>query len=138
MTTVVKVLTDHAEHIHKLEQFSRRNNIRVTGLYQQKNENCLSQAKNLLQDKFSMEDVELERAHRDGPKLDGKPQHLLIKLNCYQDKIKVLQQQRKVLSNDPYYCVEDLTKIDLQEKGKWSSQASVAYKEGKKYRFVAG
>ncbi|XP_038061123.1 uncharacterized protein LOC119731910 [Patiria miniata] len=93
--------------------FSRRNNIRVIGLPQQKNEDCLSLAKKLLQDKFSMEDVKLERALRDGPKLDGKPQHLLIKLNCYQDKIKVLQQQRKVLSNDPYYCVEDLTKIDL-------------------------
>ena len=83
-------------------------------------EDCLAVASKFLADKFSMTDTKLERAHRDGPKIDGKPQHLLIKLNCYQDKIKVLQQQRQVLADDPFYCVEDLTKIDLQEKRNWS------------------
>ena len=78
----------------------------------------IRKAKTVLQrpkpDKFGIPHVVLERAHRDGPKIDGKPQHLLIKLNCYQDKIKVLQQQRQVLSDDTFYCVEDLTKIDLE------------------------
>ena len=133
-----KIMVEHAEQLNKLERFSRRNNLRVIGLPQQKGEDCLTLAKDLLRNKFNMPDVKLERAHRDGPKIDGKPQHFLIKLNCYQDKIKVLQQQRQILSNEPYYCVEDLTKSDLQEKRKWSAQASSAYKEGKKYRFVAG
>ena len=133
-----KIMADHAQQLNKLERFSRRNNLRVIGIPQQKGEDCLALAKTLLGDKFNMADVKLERAHRDRPKIDGKPQHLLMKLNCYQDKIKVLQQQRQVLSNGTYYCVEDLTKIDLQEKRKWSTHVSTAYKEGKRYRFIAG
>ena len=137
MSSCERTLAEHSELINKLERFSRRNNLRVIGFPQQKGEDCLMLAKNHLS-KFDLADAKLERAHRDGPKIDGKPQHLLIKLNCYQDKIKVLQEQRRVLSSDPFFCVEDLTKLDLREKRKWSTQVSVAYKEGKKYRFVAG
>ena len=128
----------HAEQLNKLERFSRRNNIRIIGYPQHQGEDCLAIAEDLFKDKFNMTNVKLERAHRDGPKMDGKPQHLLLKLNCYQDKIKILKQQRQVLCNDSFFCVEDLTKIDLQEKRRWSTQASAAYKEGNKCRFVVG
>ena len=121
-----KIMADHAEQVNKLERFSRRNNLRIIGFPQQKGEDCLALSCDLLKEKFQMPDVKLERAHRDGPKMDGKPQHLLVKLNCYQDKIKILQQQRQVLSSAPFFCVEDLTRADLQEKRKWSAQVSSA------------
>ncbi|XP_038058888.1 uncharacterized protein LOC119730174 [Patiria miniata] len=89
-------MADHAEQLNKLERFSRRNNLPVIGFPQQKVEDCLALAHNLFKEKFKMPDAKLERAHRDRPKMDGRPQHLLIKLNCYQDKIKILQQQRQV------------------------------------------
>ena len=133
-----KIIADQAEQLNKLERFSRRNNVRIIGLPQKLGEDSLALAKKLLNDKFSMADIKLERAHRDGPKVDGKPQHLLVKLNCYQDKVSILQRQHQALSSEPFYCTDDLTKIDLHEKRQWSVQAATAYKEGIKYRFVAG
>lgn len=131
-------LAEHAEKLNKLERFSRRNNIRVIGFPQNKDEDCLDLCKQMLKDKFGLHDAKLERAHRDGPKTPGRPQHLLFKLNCYQDKVTILRQQRQVLADTPYFCTEDLTRQDLQEKRRWSLEVSKAYKEGHKYRFVAG
>ncbi len=92
----------------------------------------------MLKDKFGVQNVKLERAHRDGPKTPGRPHHLLVKFNCYQDKVHVLRQQRQALDDAPYFCVEDDTKQDLQEKRRCASDVFKAYKEGLKYRFVAG
>lgn len=136
--TIDQQLADHNEMLNKLERFSRRNNIRVIGLPQEKDEDCLSLTKNLLRDKLGLTDVKIERAHRDGPKTPGKPQHLLFKLNCYQDKLEILRHQRQALTGETYFCVEDLTKQDLKEKRKWGAEVSKAYHEGKKYRFYAG
>ena len=128
----------HSDKLNKLERFSRRNNIRFIGVPQDTHEDCLTLTKKVLKEKFDLPDVKLERAHRDGPKIPGKPQHLLVKLNCYQDKVQVLRQQRQALADVPFFCVEDLTHQDLQEKRRWSTQVSQAYQDGKRYRFVAG
>lgn len=136
--TSQKQLSDHSEKLNKLERFSRRNNVRIIGHPQEAREDCLAIVSKILQDKFNMHNVKLERAHRDGPKTAGRPQHLLVKFNSYQDKIQVLRCQRQVLANSPVFCVEDLTHQDLQEKRRWSTQVSKAYHEGKRYRFVAG
>ena len=138
LRTIDKQLACHCEMINKLERFRRRNNVRVIGLPQQKDEDCLSIAKNLLRDKFGLVDVKIERAHRDGPKVPGKPQHLLFKLNCYQDKLEIMRHQRQALSSESFFCADDLTKQDLQEKRRWKAEESRAYQEGKRYRFYAG
>ena len=138
VSTIDKQLADHCEMLNKLERFSRRNNVRVIGFPQQKDEDCLSLTKNLLRDKFGLADAKIERAHRDGPKVPGKPQHLLFKLNCYQDKLEIMRHQRLALSSESFFCADDLTKQDLQEKRRWKTEVNKAYQEGKKYRFYAG
>ncbi|XP_038064970.1 uncharacterized protein LOC119735346 [Patiria miniata] len=136
--TIDQQLADHNDSLNKLERFSRRNNVRVIGLPQDKDEECLELTKRLLRDKFGLSDIKIERAHRDGPKIPGKPQHLLFKLNCYQDKLEILRRQRQALSDESYFCVEDLTKQDLKEKRRWKDDVRKAYQAGKKYRFYAG
>ena len=91
-----KQLSDHSEKINKLERFSRRNNVKIIGLPQDKNEDCLVIVSKLLTDRFDMPNIQLERAHRDGPKTPGRPQHVLVKFNGYQHKIKVLRLQRLI------------------------------------------
>ena len=110
ITTIDKQLADHSERLNKLERFSRRNNIRVIGLPHNKDEDYLSLTKNLLRDKLNLNDVKIERAHRDGPKIPGKPQHLLFKLNCYQDKLDIRRRQRQASQGENFLCVDDLTK----------------------------
>ena len=133
-----KQLADHSENLNKLERFSRRNNVRIIGHPQVPKEDCLAIVSKILHDNFNMSDIKLERAHRDGPKTSDRPQHLLVKFNCYQDKVKVLRSQRQVIADSPFFCVEDLTRQDLQEKRRWSPQVNKAYQEGKRHRFVAG
>ena len=138
INTIDQQLYEHNDMLNKLERFSRWNNVRVIGLPQQKDEDCLNLTKELLQDKFGLSGIKIERAHRDGPKIPGKPQHLLFKLNCYQDKLEILRHQRQALSEESYFCVDDLTKQDLKEKRRWKDEVKNAYQQGKKYRFYSG
>ena len=50
-----------------------------------------------LQRHFRMDSPQIERAHRDGPKMADKPRHFLIKMLSYQDKRHVMSQQRNLL-----------------------------------------
>ena len=122
MEKAEKQLKDHSEKLNKLERFSRRNNVRIIGLPQEQNEDCLALVNRMPEDKFDMHYIKLERAHRDGPKTPGRPQHLLVKFNGFQDKVKVLRMQRQVLADVPFFCVEDLTHQDLHEKRRGSSE----------------
>ena len=79
-----------------------------------------------------MENVELERLHRDvkirhGPRNGGPNRscHILIKLLRYQDKVEIMKYRKECLKNDNYYIVDDLTRKDLEEKQKWSSRVKV-------------
>ena len=67
-----------------------------------------------------MEDVELERVHRDGkirhrPRNRGpnRPRHILIKLLRYQDKVEIMKNRKECLKDDNYYIVDDLTRKNL-------------------------
>lgn len=89
-----------------------------------------------------MEDVEVERAHRDGRVYRGKgaprPRHILVKLLRYTDKVNLLKCWRQSLKDESYRVVEDLTKIDHEEKKKWSQEVSDLYEKGVKLRFSGG
>ena len=77
-----------------------------------------------------MEDVELERVHREGKIRHGarnlrpnRPRHMLIKLLRYQDKVEIMKNRKKCLKDDNYYIVDDLTRKDLEEKQKKVQQS---------------
>ena len=134
----------HAE-VNNLERFSRRNNIRLVGYPESRGENTREIVDTIFAEKFEMEDVEIERVHRDGkirrgPRNRGpdRPRHILIKLLRYQDKIEIMKNRKECLKDDNYYIVEDLTTKDLEEKQKWSSRVKVLYQQGFYFRFVAG
>jgi len=127
---------------NKLERFSRRNNIRIIGRKVEKGENCLITVRKILHEKFGRTDIKIERAHPDGPPNkhggDKTPQHILFKVNSYQDKIHLMKASREQLKNENYYFTDDLTAVDLQEKRKWKDKVKQAYDNGKKYRFFNG
>ena len=134
----------HAE-VNNLERFSRRNNIRLVGYPESRGENLYEIVDNILAEKFGMEDVELERVHRDGkirrgPRNRGpnRPRHILIKLLRYQDKVEIMKNRKECLKDDNYYIVDDLTGKDLEEKQRWSGRVKVLYQQGFYLHFVAG
>lgn len=128
---------EHAFLHNKHERFSRRNNIRIVGFPTSSNENCLEIAREVIT-KIGVPDCRLERAHRDGRYVAGRDRHILVKLTYFQDKISVLKNARRALSEERFYVVEDLTKMDLAEKRLHSKEVSDLFQQGTRLRFSGG
>ena len=128
---------EHSQLLNKQERFSRRNNFRIVGYQQEDNEDCLKIASKVLE-KVGLHNCSLERAHRDGKQVRNRPRHILVKVSFYQDKVRVLKGARQALSAENFFIVDDLTKIDLIEKRKWSQKVSELYANGVRLRFSGG
>ena len=125
---------------NKSERFSRRNNIRLVGVKevpQGQREECVDIVEEILRAKFDM-NCRVERAHRDGRRVDGRPRHILFKLLSYRQKVDVMKRAREALKNDSYFFVDDLSPLDLQEKQKFVKRVQELYRDGTKLRFFAG
>ena len=96
---------------NKSERFSRRNNIRLVGVKevpQGQREECVDIVEEILREKFDMH-CKVERAHRDGRRVEGRPRHILFKFLSYRQKVDVMKRAREALKNDSYFFVDDLT-----------------------------
>ena len=80
------------EEVNKVERFSCRNNLRLIGVPESEDENVKAIVTDILTSKFKMENVEVERAHRDGkPRTymyEGKPvpRHILSNFSDIRTK----------------------------------------------------
>ena len=88
--------------------------------------------------KVGIDNCKIERAHRDGRNVAGRDRHLLVKLSFYQDKVTIMKNARQALAQQDYYIVDDLTKLDLKEKRRWSQQVNQLFEQGTRLRFSGG
>jgi archaellum component FlaC len=136
-----KHVSDLWDGVNKVERHTRRNNIRIIGVPENDGENVTSIVDDIFVSKFDVDDIEIERAHRDGKRHTGKgsrPRHILVKLLRYTDKVDVMKRRRDCLKMESFHIVEDLTAADLEDKQKWSESVNELYKRGIKFRYVAG
>lgn len=142
LKTEVQQLKDqvqrHNDVLNTHERFSRRNNLRLVGVPANEGENCVEFVEQMLAEHFNMADAIVERAHRDGRGNAGRSPHILFKLLSYRDKLDIQKQSKSALNNVNFFIVDDLTKLDLTEKKKWSQQVKELYSSGTKLRFFAG
>lgn len=127
----------HSELINKQERFSRRNNFRIVGLKTESDEDPIKMASEVIT-KIGIPNCKIERAHRDGRNVPGRDRHLLVKLSYYQDKVTIMKNARQSLSDESFYVIDDLTKMDLKEKRKWSQKVNQLFQQGTKLRFFGG
>ncbi len=140
---------------NKLERFSRRNNLRLVGIEEKREEDVYKIVTDVLKDKFSMTDVEIERAHRVGKPSDGNshgqnaaaaartvrtpgPRHIIFKLLSYKDKVQILKQKREKLARKKYYITDDETDEDMATKRRLQPVINKAKEDNKKWRFTQG
>lgn len=126
-----------AELINKQERFSRRNNFRIVGLKTESDEDSIQKAMEVIA-KVGVNNCKIERAHRDGRSVPGRDRHLLVKLSYYQDKVTIMKNARQALASENYYIIDDLTKLDLKEKRRWSQQVNQLFEQGTRLRFSGG
>ena len=110
-------LSELQEKISEMEDRSRRNNIRVDGVTEEKGEtweDCENKVLEILRDKLEIEDVTIEHAHRVKPyqnkknnKGNASPRTIVSKLLNYKGKTGILQKCNS-LKGTSYYIIDPL------------------------------
>lgn len=104
----IEFLTKRMDDLEKREEQNvRRIQALENEVTTEENENCIEITKKIMQ-KTGVPDVHIERAHRDGRVLNGKPRHILVELFFYLYKIAALDKQRQALQDKQFYITDDL------------------------------
>lgn len=98
------------EKIDRLEQYSRRNNVRLFGIQEMDNENVEEKVISIFKSKLNIniraEDI--DRMHRTGKKVANQHRPIIIKFISYRTKQLVLSNKKK-FKGTGYGLQEDLT-----------------------------
>lgn len=95
-----------AERITQLEDYSRRDNIVITGIKENRGENCRSVVAEFLHECFEMTQVDIVRAHRLGPTTQPN-RKLIVKLKNHEDKEKIMRNKRNLRDRNIKVFVDD-------------------------------
>ena len=97
-----------------LEQYSRRNSIRISGLKENEHENPVETALDLINNKMDidMTTSALDRVHRIGKKKEGTTRPLLVKFATYRERYRVYKAKQRLKSEGTtrIFVNEDLTR----------------------------
>ena len=122
------------ERLDSLEDHSRRNNLRFSGIEELPNENWEQTAelvKKLVKNKLEFpENFEVERAHRVGIRSSNKPRTIIAKFLRFQDRQKILRTSSK-LKGTKIFVNEDLCEESLKKRKEKLPQLQQARREGK-------
>lgn len=122
--TKIEDLEDHKQQlsrdINNLEQYTRRNNLRIFGIPEMKGEKTNLIVKEMASDKLgiNLEDTDIDRSHRVG---QGEKRAIIVKLTRHDMKTKLIQARRK-LKGSKIVIREDLTRENaILLKAAWDS-----------------
>lgn len=131
-----KVISELEERCNYQEDYSRRNNVRITGLQELQGETweqTTVQVSKLLEEKLQLPKPELERAHRVGPRRHDQPRQVIARFIRYSDREAAIRNAAK-LRGTRIYINEDLcpasqevrrAKLPLLKQAK--SEGKIAY-----------
>ena len=104
-----------SNHLNQLEQYSRRNCLRVFGIEEHPNENTNVAVMDLTSKYlgFKLNPSDIDRSHRIGKKEQGKPRAIIIKFQNYNARDQCIKNRRK-LKGTKFVIKEDLTKVNQQ------------------------
>ena len=103
------------ERIVAMDDYSRRENIVITGINESRGENCMFMVQDLFQH-MGFEHIFLQRCHRVGPRRQGNNRDMLVRLLHFPDKIMIHSSRSKfpkgIYINDDY-SMETKRKINI-------------------------
>jgi hypothetical protein len=109
---VKEQLADVEQKNDDLEQYTRRNSLRIAGLPEEPNEDCYGKALSLANSTLKLNPplslLDIDRTHRAGRSRAGQPRSLLVKFATYQQRHRVMKA-RHLLKDTNIYVNEDLT-----------------------------
>lgn len=118
LTTSMKSLGSKIEafesRANDLEQYSRRNSVRVFGVPETSKESTDDLVLKVVSEHLScpMTKANIDRSHRSGkPRTDDKPRPILVKLSSHRMKAELMKERRK-LKGSGISIQEDLTSLN--------------------------
>lgn len=126
--------------INDNEQYSRKYNLRITGIDESDGENCIDKVINLCKTKLNTDipKASFDRAHRVGRKMPGKARQVIVKLTHYHAK-NAIYSKRKLLKGTQIFINDDLSRLSLHllkeakknknVKSAWSSDGKILAKD---------
>ncbi|KAB0801574.1 hypothetical protein PPYR_03760 [Photinus pyralis] len=112
--TVGRVAKVEADH-DALEQYTRRNNLRISGILETANENCDQLVVQFLENKLNITctELDIERTHRVGKRQDGVKRAIIVKFASYRKRAEIFAS-KKLLKKTGFLISEDLTALRYQ------------------------
>ena len=123
-----------------LEDRSRRNNLRIDGISESRNETweeCEEEIQKVFNEKLGVKNVQIERAHRSKRSKSninsGKPRTIVCKLLNYKQKEEILINTKKLKGSNVFinedFCYETMQyrKILWEEVKNLRGQGKIAY-----------
>ncbi|KAK3753059.1 hypothetical protein QZH41_005504 [Actinostola sp. cb2023] len=79
-----------------IEQYSRRNSIRISGITENKDENTDELVMKTIKEKLNIDITtnDLDRSHRVGLRKPGKPRQIIVKLVRHNKKVEILKNRK--------------------------------------------
>ena len=102
--------------MNNLQRYTRGFNIRILGMAEDENEDCVASVNNLLKDYFDTPGFPIENAHRTGKRIGGKPRHMIARFHSRATRRSVMAIAREKLAGTNLRFTDDLTAWDLETK----------------------
>lgn len=129
-----EVKVNELEHkVNYQEDYNRRKNLRFSGVQEPTNETWEQTAKRvteILEEKLDLTSVQIDRAHRVGPRTTTRPRVIVVRFDKYADRETVLRNARK-LKGSGIFINEDLCPASQEKKNQQLPTLQRARLEGK-------
>lgn len=118
LESVVSTLSELPDRVREMEDYSRRNNVRVSGippLPQENSEKLQAHIQAILREKMNISPT-IDVVHRTGQPMPGKPRPVVVRFVKHKDRQDCLKSTPKLKGSD-IYISEDLSKatVDIQK-----------------------
>ena len=124
--------------MNNLQRYTRGFNIRILGVTEEENENCIESVENILKDYFNVSGRVIENAHRTGKRIGGKPRHIIARFYSLATRRSVMAVAREKLAETGVRIIDDLTPRDMEAKKRVIPLMNKLYSDKQKPRFVNG
>ena len=109
---------DMEKQIDQLEQYTRRNSLRIHGIPEKETEDTCEETLNVINENLGLSPPitpsDIDRVHRVGPRSTNRsgPRSVILKLATYRVRARIFSQRAKLRHcRDKIYINEDLTKM---------------------------
>ena len=133
-----QLITILDNEMNNLQRYTRGFNIRILGMAEDENEDCVASVDNLLKDYFDISGFPIENAHRIGKRIAGKPRHMIARFHSRATRRSVMAVARDKLAGTTFRITDDLTARDLEAKKRVIPLMNKLYSDNQKPRFVNG